>query len=45
MADESSSFELVSIYARFVNNCEVYEEFLEFIKIIKTIADPLLSTL
>lgn len=52
MADETedvSSMEQVSICARFVNNCEVYEEFLGFIKITKmdaqTIADALLSTL
>ena len=52
MADETedlSNMEQVSICARFVNNCEVYEEFLGFIKIAKmdaqAIADSLLSTL
>ncbi len=52
MADETedlSNTEQVSICARFVNNCEVYEEFLGFVKIAKmnaqTIADALLSTL
>ena len=52
MADETedlSNMEQVSICARFVSNCEVYEKFLGFIKIAKmdaqTIADTLLSTL
>jgi hypothetical protein len=52
MADETediSSMEQISICARFVSNCEVYEEFLGFINIAKmdaqTIADALLSTL
>ena len=52
MADETEdclSMEQVSIYARFVNDCEVREEFLGFITIAKmdaqTIADALLTTL
>ena len=52
MADETedvSNMEQVSICARFVNNCEVHEEFLGFVAVPKmdaqTIADALLSTL
>ena len=52
MADETedvSNMEQVSICARFVHNCEVHEEFLGFVVVLKmdaqTIADALLSTL